>query len=123
MTATIQALKKVTLSVTAESADSDPVSLTFIFGIASNGLCPFELALQDKGEGERLSFTVTDSEVHDFFGHLFLPLRQALGLQIMPKTLSLNVAITAVKDADSREVVQSMAKAGSGCGGSCGCGC
>ena len=105
------------------SAGSEPVSLAFIYGIATQGLCPFELALQGKVAGETLSFAVAESELHDFFGHLFFPLCQALGLQNMPKTLSLQVAISAVNDADNREVVQSLAKASSGCGGSCGCGC
>lgn len=123
MTATIQALKKVTLSLSAGSEKSKPVPFSFIYGIAGSGLCPFEQALQDKGEGEHLSFTVTESEAHDFFGHLFLPLHQALDLPIIPQTLLLKVEISTVKDADNREVVQSLAKASSGCGGSCGCGC
>lgn len=106
-----------------DGSGSAPASLAFIYGIATHGLCPFEQALQDKGEGETLSFTVAESEAHDFFGHLLFPLCQALGLQIMPKMLFLQVAISAVNVADNREVVQSLAKASSGCGGSCGCGC
>jgi len=123
LTATIQALKKVTLSIIDEGAGSNPVSFSFIHGIAGSGLCPFEQGLQDKEEGARVSCTVADSEAHDFFGHLFLPLHQALGLQIIPKALHLKVEIASVIDADNREVVQSIAKASSGCGGSCGCGC
>lgn len=123
MTTPIQSLKKITLLLTAGGTSSVPVSFTFIYGIASNGLCPFEQALLDKKEGEKLKLTVTDSEAHHFFSHLFLPLRQTLGLAIMPKILSLQVTISAVGDADNREVVQSLAKAASGCGGSCDCGC
>ena len=132
MTATITALKKVTLSLSAASAGSEsgnanltsaPVSFEFIYGLARDGLCPFESGLQDKRVGESMALTVPTAETHEFFGHLFLPLRQALGLQIMPQTIALNVEITAVIDADSREVVQALAQSGSGCGGSCGCGC
>jgi hypothetical protein len=132
LTATIKALKKVTLSLNAASAGcesgkvnltSAPVSFEFIYGLASDGLCPFESTLQDKRAGESLTLTVPTAEAHEFFGHLFLPLRQALGLQIMPQTIALKVEITAVIDAGSREVVQALAKSGSGCGGSCGCGC
>jgi hypothetical protein len=123
LTATIQVLKKVTLSLIVESTGSAPVPIEFIYGVASDGLCPFENALHDKREGESLTLTVPTIEAHDFFGHLFLPLRQALGLQIMPQTVTLKVEVTAVNDADNREVVQSLAKASSGCGGSCGCGC
>jgi hypothetical protein len=134
LTATIQHLKKVTLTLNANNDDSEtasshltgsPAIFDFIFGIASTGLCPFESALYDKGEGENRIFTIAASECHEFFGHLFLPLRQALGLQIMPEKIVLKVEVTAVEDADNREVVQSLAKALAGCGhgGSCGCGC
>lgn len=125
LTATIQHLKKVTLALKASHDSSEPAIFVFIYGIASTGLCPFESALYDKGVGESLDFTISASEGHDFFGHLFLPLRQALGLQIMPEKIILKVEVITVADADNREVVQSLAKAQSGCGhgGSCGCGC
>ncbi len=119
----IQSLKKITLLLTADNTAGEPVSLTFIYGIGGNGLCPFEQALQGKDEGESLNFTCTDSQAPDFFGNLFFPLRQALSLQIMPKTLSLHAAIATVQDAENHEVVKSLAQAASGCGGSCGCGC
>jgi hypothetical protein len=125
LTATIQHLKKVTLSLAADSIGSEPVIFDFIYGIASGGLCSFEGVLHNKGEGEKLTITVSATEAHEFFGHLLLPLRQALGLQIMPETIILTAAVIAVADADDREVVQSLAKAlaAGGCGGSCGCGC
>lgn len=120
---TIQSLKKITLLLTTGNTADEPVSLTFIYGIGGNGLCPFEQALQGKEEGGSLNFTCTESQGADFFGHLFFPLRQALGLQIMPKTLSLHTVISTVQDAENHEVVKSLAQAVSGCGGSCGCGC
>jgi hypothetical protein len=125
LTATIQHLKKVTLALNASNDSDESAILEFVYGIATTGLCPFESELYDKGEGESLNFTISASEGHEFFGHLFMPLRQALGLQIMPEQVVLKVGIAAVADADNREVVQSLAKALAGCGhgGSCGCGC
>jgi hypothetical protein len=125
LTATIQHLKRVTLSLIADGVGSKPVIFEFIYGIASGGLCSFEGVLHNKSEGENLTITVSATEAHEFFGHLLLPLRQALGLQIMPETIILTAAVIAVADADDREVVQSLAKAlaAGGCGGSCGCGC
>jgi hypothetical protein len=125
LTATIQHLKRVTLALIADGVGSKPVIFEFIYGIASGGLCSFEGVLHNKGEGENLTITVSATEAHEFFGHLLLPLRQALGLQIMPETIILTAAVIAVADADDREVVQSLAKAlaAGGCGGSCGCGC
>lgn len=118
----------------AESIDSEPgkshppgapVPLVFIYGAASDGLCPFENALHGKSAGESLTLTVSTVEAHTYFAHLLMPLRQALGLQIMPANIKLHVKITTVDEAENREVVQFLAKAvaGAGCGGSCGCGC
>ena len=131
MKTTIQPLKKITLSLMAGSIPEkynltgSPVALEFIYGVASDGLCPFESVLNDKHEGDRLILSVPAADAHEFFGHIFQSLHQVLGLQIMPTTIHLKIEVTAVVDADSREVVQSLAKAlahGS-CGGSCGCGC
>ena len=129
--ATIQPLKKVTLSLmTGGSAGkcSRPdtaADLEFIYGVASDGLCPFESALADKCRGDTLALSIPVARAHEFFGHIFQPLCQALGLRTQPETISLNIEITAVSDADNREVVQSLAKslAHGSCGGSCGCGC
>jgi hypothetical protein len=127
----IQPLKKVTLSLMAGSMSEkldltgSPVALEFIYGVASDGLCPFESALHDKHEGDKLVLSVPTANAHEFFGHIFQSLRQTLGLLIIPETIHLQIEVTAVVDADNREVVQSLAKAlahGS-CGGSCGCGC
>ncbi len=134
MTTTIQALKKVTLALIACNTGGEteknnltrsPVFFEFIYGVASDGLCPFEGALHDKCVGERLILTLDASETHEYFGHLFLQMRQVLGLQLMPESMTLEVEVTDVREADNREIVQSLAKAltSGGCGGSCGCGC
>lgn len=134
MTVTIEPLKKVTLSLLAGSGGGEsekynltgsPVHFQFIYGVASDGLCPFEAALHDKAIGESLTFAVSSGEAHEFFGHLFSPLYRALGVQIIPETLTLHAEVTAVADAENQEIVQSLAKAlaSGGCGGSCGCGC
>lgn len=134
MTATIEPLKKVTLSLLAGNGGSEtekysltgsPVNFQFIYGVASGGLCPFEAALHDKAIGEDLTIAVSSGEAHEFFGHLFSPLYRALGVQIIPETITLHAEVTAVADAESQEIVRSLAKAlaSGGCGGSCGCGC
>jgi hypothetical protein len=131
MQTTIQPLKKVTLSLMAgikpEKYDltGSPAAFEFIYGVASDGLCPFESALYDKHEGDKLALNIPAAGAQEFFGHIFQPLRQLLNLLIIPETIYLSIEVTAVVNADNREVVQSLAKAlahGS-CGGSCGCGC
>lgn len=131
MNATIQLMKKVTLSLMAGSETgirnltSSPASFEFIFGVASDGFCPFESMLQDMKKGDKLAISVKNADAHEFFGYIFHDLYQALGLQIMPETALLEIEVASVNDATDREVVQAVAKALShgGCGGSCGCGC
>lgn len=130
MSSHVQQLKKITISLVlgGKSVDdkqsASPVSFDFIYGVASEGLCPFETTLFEKSEGDTLSLAVSAAEASNYFGHLLLPLRQALGLQILPETINLRVGVTKVRDAENREIVQSLAKAlGGGCGGSCDCGC
>lgn len=128
---TIQPLKKINLALLAGSdpgtynlTDSS-VALEFIYGVASDGLCPFESVLHDKLEGDTLLFDVGAADAPEFFGHIFHALHQALGVSIMAEMRHLKVVVSAVIDADAREVVHSVAKAlaHGGCGGSCGCGC
>ncbi|MBB5349593.1 hypothetical protein JWG42_15155 [Desulfoprunum benzoelyticum] len=131
MGATIQVLKKVTLSLVAKtepgkcSTNAPPIPLVFIYGVGSDGLCPFETALWDKHEGEKLVVSVKATDVQEYFGHLFHTLCHMLGKQIADGTIDLEIEVTGVTDADNREVVQAVAKALShgGCGTSCGCGC
>lgn len=131
MKTSIQPLKKAILSLMAGSEPgkfnltASPVSFEFIHGVSSDGLCPFEAALLDKGKGDNLLVSVSTGEAHEFFGHLYHALWQKLGLQMRPETIFLEIEISAVGNADDREVVQAVAKAlaHGGCGGSCGCGC
>ena len=130
MKASIQQLKKVHLSLLAESEPSDrssssPVSFSFLYGIASAGICPFESALYDKCPGDTLHFTVSEAEAPEFFSHLLGPLQRALALHKMPERFTLQVEVSSVADADNREVVKALAMSvgHGGCGGSCDCGC
>ena len=128
---TIQPLKKVTLAVQAGGARGSfsltpaPVTLDFIYGVGSDGLSSFEVALGERSPGEVVSFSVLNTDAADFFGNLYLPLRQTIGLHLPPTTLFLQLEIKAVEDADNREVVKALAGSLShSCGGgSCDCGC
>lgn len=131
MGTTVQLLKKITLSLSAgigpgkSDTSGSPLSFAFIYGVASDGLCPFENALHDKGERERLVVRIKAADAHEYFGHLCHPLCQILGNQLPDDTIELDIAVTSITDADDREVVQAAARAlvHGGCGTSCGCGC
>ena len=125
----VSPLKKVSLAIaaasqqdTVESAEEHQFS--FIYGAASGGLCPFERKLADRHSGEALDFKLNQDEVHDFFGHLCMPLKSSLALHILPQQLHFRVAINMVEKAEDFEIVTAMKEyLGSGCGGGCDCGC
>ena len=130
MTISIDVLNKVELSLAlagesgAQPVADSGVEFEFIFGVATDGLSSFELALKGKNEGEHCTLTVSAGEANEYFGYHFLLLKQLLSLQILPETIHLNIHVISIKEAESREIVQSIAKAAASCncGGVCGCG-
>ena len=122
MNPTVDHLKKVRLEV---RFDGRTVPFDFIFGVASDGMCPFEYKLLHKTVGHRLHLIVPQTDAPGFFAHLYLPLRAALSCFGTRETYDLAIAIAAVTDPDQREVVRALAQAteNEGCGGNCGCGC
>ena len=122
MSIPVDHLKNVEL--TLKTADRiKPFNL--IFGIASDGLCPFEYELLNKTPGEQIHLMIKRSEAAPIFAHLYLPIRKALEMVEPPETLDLVISVEAVSDAEPREIVRAMAQAAeqSGCGGDCACGC
>lgn len=126
----IQQLKRVTLSVklthpAGEDGYAQSSRLRFFYGIAADGLTPFEMALSDKRVGERLCCELLSTQRGEYFGHLLPFMHRALGNDPIGPSLSLEVEVLAVEDPDNRELVQAMARSlGHGCGGeNCDCGC
>lgn len=127
----VQPLKKVQVAIGAGSnpdqADltGPPVVFAFIHGVASDGLCPFESALHGRHEGESVVVSLKTAALHEYFGHIYHAIDQALGLPTALETVVLTIEVVAVTDAGDREIVKATAQALShgGCGGSCGCGC
>lgn len=129
MTAVISNLKKIGLKIRAGDgkeghvfSSADP--FTFIFGAASEGLCAFEILLDGKAIGERVSVTADQSEMTEVFGHLHRPLIHFLGLPVQPQRLHVEASVAGIEEATEKEIIQAMAAAvAGGCGGGCGCGC
>ena len=122
MSSAVDHLKKISLEV---QFDARTVPFDFIFGIASDGMCPFEYALLHKAVGDRLHLSVPRAEASRTFAHLYRPLCAALSLPEALGIFSLDITVSAVTDAEPREVVRAMAQVAEadGCGGDCGCGC
>lgn len=125
----ISPLKKVSLAVVVTSRQDDLESgkehlFSFIYGAASDGLCPFERQLVERRPGETFQLDLGSMDIHDFFGHLLVPLQRRLELHILPQQLQLRIAVDKVEKAEDYEIVKAMKHyLGSGCGGSCDCGC
>ncbi|THB79115.1 MAG: hypothetical protein D6B25_02450 [Desulfobulbaceae bacterium] len=125
-----KSLKKVDLALKVGSSSQsynftpDALSFEFIFGIDPAGITPFERYLADLQEGEQTTFRVDGAALHSFFGNQVSPLRQIVGLHLVPPELYFQVQLIGCRDTEPREVVQAMARTGGhGCGGGCDCGC
>lgn len=125
----IDNLKKITLSVTAgtspQTSDiiAQPQSFSFIFGLGTDGLTPFEYALTGKTSGDEVSVQLKREDLNRIFRHINPPFTRDL---VGHAEIFLTAHITLVEPAESREVIRTMAamaECESGCDGGCGCGC
>jgi hypothetical protein len=129
MTATVQAMKKVSVEIRvgveegASTFTPEPVDLTFICGIGSGGLSPFELSLYGKKAAETIRFRVAAADAREFFAHLWGPVTMKAKISLFPPLAFFEVKVVAIVDAQNTEVVKALANSAAGCGGSCGCGC
>lgn len=125
-------LKKVTLSFEAGTSPENmdlaihSPEFQFVFGLAPEGMTPFEYKLLDRTEGDVISLFLEKEALGRFFEHLQPPLQDLFKGRA---SICLNVKIVAVASAENREVLKALsemvARGGSGCGGDgdCGCGC
>jgi hypothetical protein len=120
----VGALKKVELTfevgTARESSDvtGGPREFSFIFGIGTEGLSPFEFYLSNKHTGEKVSLEMDPVDIPATFQHIAIPLPQ------IPGTIRLvyfTFEIKSVAAADNREIIGAMAQI-SECGSHC-CNC
>jgi len=125
----VEPLQKISVTIRAGAAPGDMnltlprPELTFICGIGTNGMTPFEYLLAGRGPGDEISFCVTRPEVEPFFEHLALAFCAPFKDR---NEVHFQVGVTGIGPADPREIVRTMAEltahaASGGC--DCGCGC
>jgi hypothetical protein len=123
----VENLKKITLSFQAGTfTDEMDLKLkqpefSFIFGLAPEGMTPFEYELVDKVEGDAVLLHLNKNTLNSFFLHLRLPIGDLFDGR---DEIYLNVNIKDVAAAENREIIKAMANMtahGGGC--DCGCGC
>ena len=125
----VEPLQKISITLRAGAAAGDmnlPLprpELTFICGIGTGGMTPFEYLLAGREPGDEISFRVTRPDMEHFFEHLVLAFSAPFKVR---DEVHFQVGLTGIAPADGREVVRALseltAHAGSaGC--DCGCGC
>jgi len=121
----VEPMKKITLKYTAGTAEgtddliSPAESCEFIYGIAPEGLTPFEYALAEKSSGDQFSCRVERNRIIETFGHVLSNMGKFPVDQVR---FYLNIEIADIQDADQRELVRALAGT-TACGGDCECGC
>lgn len=120
-------LKKITLSFLAGTSpgamDLTPKhpQFEFIFGLAPEGMTPFEYELAEKVEGEEILLHLKKDTLNRFFEHLTPPIWDLLDGR---DEIYLQVKVLAISAADNREIVKALADmTAHGDGGDCDCGC
>ena len=122
----IENLKKITLTLQAGTTPDTmdlPLKhpeIEFIFGLAPEGMTPFEYELVEKTEGEEVLLLLKKDACNEFFEHL-----SSLFWDLFEERdeLYLKAKIAAVADAENREIVKAMADMTAHAGGDCDCGC
>jgi hypothetical protein len=121
---TVDNLKKITLTIEAGTSvdrmdiTARPQSVTFVYGLGTTGLTPFEYGLADKSRGDVVQVSIRPGELARTFGHL-----QPLFETVLDDTaeVHLRVRIDNIIPAEGREIISAMAAAAE-CGCDCGCG-
>lgn len=94
--------------------------LSFVLGIGSRGLTPFEYLLIGHGVGDTIHFSLTAAEPPVFFEHLAPHLDPLFDGR---PEVHFQARIERIEPADGRTVVKAMAESLAHGGGGCGCGC
>jgi hypothetical protein len=123
----VDSLKKIELLLEAGTTPnemdltSQPVKRTFIFGIGSEGLTPFECELVNKSPGDEIIIDVERSQIPSRFGSMAQFIVDNIEIS---DSFYLKVEIVNIESPENREIVKAIAenlKHGDACG--CGCGC
>ncbi|UCD78404.1 MAG: hypothetical protein JSW26_23815, partial [Desulfobacterales bacterium] len=108
----VENLKKITLTFQAGTAP-DKMDITpkypefsFIFGLAPEGMTPFEYELVEKSEGDDVLLHLKKDNLGRFFEHLNPPIWDLLDGR---DEVYVKARIAAVAAADNREIVKAMA--------------
>lgn len=122
----VREMSSITVSISVGENNPGRITSTdisFIYGLETGGLTPFESTLADKRCGDVTEIAISAAEGPLFFGKLFPRVKEALGGSNGDKQ-KLHVKVLEIKPAGNAEIVKALAGQISHCGsGDCGCGC
>lgn len=122
----VENLKRITLSFQAGTSAAEMElspkhpEFSFIFGLAPEGMTPFEYELVDKIEGDAALLHLNKKTLNSFFEHLSPPIWDLFDGR---EEIYLKVKILEISTAENREIVKAMADMTAHGGGGCDCGC
>ena len=122
----VENLKKITIAfqagISREAMDLTPKypGFQFIFGLAPEGMTPFEFELVEKVEGDNVLLHLNKNDLNRFFENLNPPIWDLFADR---DEIYLQVKILQISTADNREIVKAMADMTAHGGGGCDCGC
>jgi len=82
-------------------------TVSFIFGLGSEGLTPFEMTIEGKRPGEVVVLDLDNEDKLQFFGHVllwFMPDQGVLDSEV------LRVVVKELKDVPQREIIRELAE-------------
>ncbi len=122
----IENLKKVRILWKPETGtgkavpDPEYPEFEFIFGLAPEGMTPFEYELLDKTEGESVLLHLKKGTFEQFFEHVNPPIMDLFDGR---DEVHIRAEIVSIDDAGNKEVIKGMSQMASYREGDCGCGC
>ena len=98
---------------------------TFIYGVATEGLSDFEIAISELRVGEAIDVEVSEINMRTYMAHQFMFFCKQTGLADFSRSMRLRFRLCKQITPAAKEIVSAIAevqKTG-GCSGSCDCGC
>ena len=122
--------KKLVFGITTKPHTQNPAQVndrqfSFIYGIATEGLNDFEIAISDLNVGDTFELPLSGVDVRSYMDHVFLMFCKQTGLVEFDRSMSLTFALCEISTPAPAEIVSAMAEVqhlGS-CSDGCDCGC
>ena len=124
-------LQRLTFKVWADPIEDskvlspEPAKLSFIYGIGTDGLTDFEMAIDELGLHDVFNVEIDKHKLKSYFGWLYHYLHNHISLPAGEGGVTLKLELLNVSSPEPREIVTAIAELQShgGCGSDCGCGC